>query len=165
MILKLMGGVLCVLCGTMLGLGRLREIKRQLSVMEGMDASLALMESEIALCERPLPDIFEKLSFSCSKNSSAFIKMREICLERSAAEAWNIGIESLELSGEAEKALLSLGVILGTTDGERQSAEIESTRKILSAIIEKQRRQIAEKGKSYPLLGFCFAGIAALMLI
>ena len=56
MIIKLLGGFLLVLCGGMLGLGRLKEIKSQLFTIEEMDRCLALMESEIALCERPLPD-------------------------------------------------------------------------------------------------------------
>ena len=166
MILKLVGVILFLLCGVMLGFGRVKEIKKQLSLMEDMDACLALMESEIALCERPLPDIFEKLSFNCSKCcSQAFWLMSEVCQNSSAAEAWRMGMESLELGEEAKKVLLSLSGILGVTEGRRQSGEIVNTRNVLSSIMEKQRRLLAEKGKSYPLLGFCFAGIAALILI
>ncbi len=166
MIIKLFGGILLVLCGGLLGFGQLKEIKRQLSVIEEMDECLAMMESEIALCERPLPEVFEKLALKYAKSCScAFSEMSEICLKSSAAEAWSKGVERLELCDDAEKALLSLGEILGLTDGRRQSAEIENTRKRLSSVMDKLRRQIAEKGKSYPLLGFCFAGIAALIII
>ncbi|MBE7016702.1 MAG: hypothetical protein E7420_00890 [Ruminococcaceae bacterium] len=163
---KLIGVVLFVICGGIIGYGRLREIKRQLAVIEEMDSSLALMESEIALCERSLPDIFENLTLKCAKHcSGAFSKMRDVCLVSSAGEAWRGGVETLELVGEAENALLALGGVLGATDGKRQSAEIANARITLLAVKEKLSKEMNEKGKSYPLLGFCIAGIVALMLV
>ena len=166
MIIKLLGGFLLVLCGGMLGLGCLKEIKRQRFAIEEMDRCLALMESEISLCERPLPEIFEKLALICTKSCrSVFSEMSQACLEKSAAEAWRRGVAKLELGDEAENALLSLSDVLGFTEGRRQSAEIENTRKRLSPLMEKLRHRIEEKGKCYPLLGACFAGIAALMII
>ena len=155
-----------ILCGGVLGFEKLREIKRQLSIVEGIDDCLALMESEIALCERPLSDIFKNLSEKCPRSCRvAFSVMSQYCAKLSAGEAWQKGIKVLELDEDAENVLLALGEILGMTNSKRQSAEIEKARRLLRSFREKETKQIEEKGKSYPLLGFCLAGIVALLII
>lgn len=166
MIMKLIGGILLVLCGGMLGYEKLKEIKRQLAVIEGMDDCLARMECEIALCERPLPEIFENLSKrSICHCRNAFSLMSKSCDEVNAGEAWGRGIKTLGLEEETENALLSLGEVLGAMNGERQSAEIEKTRNILSLKRQREKKRIDEKGKTYPLLGFCFGGIIMILII
>ena len=166
MIMKLIGGILLVLCGGILGYEKLKEIKRQLAVMEGMDDCLARMECEIALCERPLPDIFENLSKRCTKHCrNAFSFMSKSCDEVNAGEAWGMGIKTLGLEEESENALMSLGEVLGAMNAERQSAEIEKTRNILRLKRQAEKKRIEEKGKTYPLLGFCFGGIIMILII
>ena len=164
--LKLIGGILLLVCGGILGWEKLKEIKNQLAIIEGMDECLALMESEIALCERALPDIFENLAERCPKScKNAFSLMSEQSAGLSAGEAWKIGIKTLGLYDEAENALLSLSEILGAMNAKRQSAEIEKTRNILRAAAHTQTKRIEEKGKTYPMLGFCFAGIIMILII
>ncbi len=166
MILKIVGGALLVLCGGIIGYEKLKEIKRQLAIIEAMDDCLALVENEIALCERPLPDIFETLSIKSPKTCrDAFSVMSKSCAEVSAGQAWDKGIKTLDLDGNAETVLLSLGEVLGAMNGKRQSAEIEKTRNILRSVRQRHIKQIEEKGKTYPLLGFCFAGIIMLLII
>ena len=166
MILKFIGGILLVLCGGSIGVKKLNYVKKSLAALEGMDNSLTLMEGEIYLCERPLPEIFEMLQQrSCEPCSAAFEKMNEVCFNCGAETAWINGIKSLALPEDAEKALMALGTVLGSTDGKRQSAEIQNTRNSIAASKERLKREIEEKGRSYPLLGLCFAALAAIILV
>lgn len=164
--IKLLGALLFILCGGILGYGKLSKLKKRLSVLESIDDALAVMDGEIFLCERPLPDIYMLMA---ERNSDllrdVFLNMNEDCLILSAGRAWCKGIRDLDLTEEAEKILLGLGSILGVVDGQRQSAEIKNARAALWEMRNRLRNSLQEKGKSYPLLGVCFAGILALVII
>lgn len=166
MTLKMLGAALMIAAGGALGFGGMTALHRRLRLLSALDASLALMEGEIALCRRPLPETFELLAQrGAEETRGLFACLALKCADMPAWEAWEECCALLELPEGAKGALLSLAPVLGAYEGERQSVEIAAVRRSLSASAAELRAEIASKGKSYPALGACLAGIAAMMLI
>ncbi len=166
MSVKILGAGLLIICGGALGFSRLSAQRRQISLLEDLDSSLAVMEGEIALCSRALPEIFETLARESSREcAELFGELVKSCERMSAGVAWRECLEKMELPPEALRALVSVGAVLGAYDGERQRAEIAHVRERLGAIRDSIKAELAAKGKSYPTLGACFAGIVAMLMI
>ena len=163
MLLKLVGLLLLVCCGAIWGLKQLRDTVAAIESLDALDGALSAMEAEINLCLRPLPDIFSRLS--SGKLGEIFREMAENCDIMSAGEAWGIGIEAIELPREAHKGLERLSGVLGLYDAQRQSREIRSVRDALRGIRSGLLREKETKKHHYPLLGACFAGIVAMIII
>lgn len=166
MTVKLLGAALFVLCGGIIGYHPVRTLKQQLRLLECIDSALGIMEGEISLCARPLPDIFDSLSRTAEKKQrDIFSEIKNNCLRLSGGEAWCLVMGELELPEEARRALCALGTVLGNCDGKRQSAEISNVRAKLAFIGQQLRAQLESKAKSYPGIGAGIAGIAAMLIV
>jgi len=160
---KLIGSALLVACGAYIGAKKLLETRESIRLMDRLENSLAVMEAEISLCSRPLPDVFEQLSRETE--GELFVALKESCALFSACEAWKQWCKGLEIPVEAKNALYSLGEVLGQYDASRQSAEILMARKHIGRIKEGLKKEEDAKQRNYPILGACFAGIAAMLII
>ncbi len=166
MILKILGVALLVLCGGAVGFGRLAALRRHIGLLAAIDNSLDMMEAEIALCGRPLPEIFELLALRGARETRGFYSsLAEKCGYMSAAEAWVECSSQLELPDEALRAILSLAAVLGAYDGERQSGSIAALRRALSLTANSLKAELGSRAKNYPALGACLAGIVAMLMI
>lgn len=164
--LKIAAGGLLVICGALLGRGRLTELKSRLALMLAVDDALALMAGEIVLCARPLPEAFESLSVRGPEGTREFFRaLSRGCAEKTAAEVWAECCGGLDIGEGARAALMTLGAVLGCYEAQRQGAEIERVRLGIRTEAEGLRQLISSKGKSWPALGACFAGMAAMLLM
>ena len=163
MMLKLVGAAMLVACGAMLGMGRLNEEREKIKLIDKIIRALGMLEGEIKLCSRALPDAFEKIARELDDN--LFANLSETCLSMNAGEAWKNWTENLPLPSSATQLLHSLGECLGQSDGEKQAMEIVAVRTRLVEMNEEMRSKIKASAKNYPLIGACFAGMAAMMII
>lgn len=166
MTVKILGAVLLVLSGAWLGLSKAIRMKKRLRFLTAMDSALALMAGEIALMDRALPELFEMLAQRGPGETRDFFRLLLLkCGSSTAGEAWEKALEFLELEGDEKAALGALTAVLGRYESQRQSAEIEAVRRSLKACADGLALEIEHRGKSYPALGMCAAGIAAMLLI
>lgn len=164
--MKFAAASMLVVCGALLGRSRLSSLKSRLGLLGAMDSALALMAGEIELCARPLPEIFENLACRGPVELRGFFFSLSLgCAQKPAGEVWAESCRSLGLGGETFSVLCSLAPVLGGYDGRRQAAEIERVRQYLERETERVGGEIALKGKSWPALGACFAGMAAMLMM
>ena len=164
--MRILGAALLVLCGAALGLGRLANMKKTMAFLRAMDKALGLMAGEIELCARPLPELFELVSVRGDEPVRGFFAcLWAKCSFMSAGEAWGECCRVLELPEGIKAALLPLGAVLGCYDGPRQCAELALVRRSLTAEAEAVRERLASKGRTWPALGACLAGVAAMLII
>ena len=162
MMVKLLGTAMFISCGAMMGASKLREEKETIANLEKIIRGLGILEGEIKLCSRPLPDAFEKMALEAGE---LFSPLAENCRNMSAAEVWEKWMEEQSLPYAAMEIMKSLGGVLGQYDGERQAVEIMAVRIGLGEIRDGIREKMNSSSKHYPLMGACFAGIAAMMII
>ncbi len=166
MSLKVLGALLLMFCGGFVGLSKKKSLRRNALLLEQLESSLAYISAEIALCCRPLPEIFEYLSTSHSKAVSGFYSsLVQKCESMSAGEAWDVCCRELELPEDALRALCSVSSVLGVYDGERQSSELEMLRISLGNVRNRLTAEMKSRAAGYPALGACLAGIFAMMII
>lgn len=164
--LKFAGFALLVISGALFGLQCLGEKKRRLGFMRDMDTALAVMASEISLCARALPELFAGLSESAPHSVREFFAVAAIkCEECGACDGWREACEFAGTTEEGRMALCSLAPILGATTGERQCAELERVRLLLAMECERLGKAIDSRLKSWPAMGACLGGLAAIMLL
>ncbi len=163
MMVKIIGAALLVACGGALGLGRLHAAGGRIALLNMLDRALSMIEAEISLCSRPLPDVFEQLRRET--DCELFAALSESCAYLSAGDAWRLWAEGLELPPEGKVVIGSLGEVLGRYDASRQSGEIRAVRERLKGMQENLQREKETKQRHYPVLGACLAGIAAMLMI
>ncbi len=141
----------------------LADMRRQSAFITALDSALGLLEAEIERL-RPLPECFYILSQrGPGEARELFSSLAEACGSMTAAEAWEKALA--DLNAREREILLPLAMVLGARDAAAQCAEIAAVRKALDAAAESLRADIAAKGKSYPLMGLCAAGIAAALIM
>lgn len=149
-----------------MGLGQLSEMRRVCRLLRAMDGSLMLLGGEIELCARSLPEVFNMLGRKSPEPCRGFFACLAVkCEFMSAAEAWEGCCELLELPEAAKGAIRELAPVLGVYDASAQCAAIAAARNRLAEEYDGAKERMSRAGKSYPMLGFCLAGIAALMIM
>ena len=161
--IKLIGATMLVACGAMLGMGKLNEEREKIMLIDKIIRALGMLEGEIKLCSRALPDAFDKIAKEL--DDDLFSNLGENLLTMNAGEAWKNWAQNLPLPPLALLSLESLGECLGQYDGEKQAMEIVAVRTRLVEMNEEMRSKIKASAKNYPLIGACFAGMAAMMII
>ena len=164
--LKIIGAGLFILCGAMLGIGRLCTLRREISVFREFDKALSLMQAELEFCARPLPELFSILSGRGEGCVSAFFESAaEKCLIMNGSESWRMCCMDESVPAAAAEAMLPLGDVLGAYDVQRQCGEIALARQNLFRESERLERRISEKERFWPLMGACAAGVVAILII
>lgn len=164
--LKMLGAAMLLISGSWLGMAKVKRMKKRMRLLSAMDGALALMSGEIANVGRALPEVFEMLTKHGPEETGDFFRL--LCLEcerLTAGEAWSGALDFLQLEEDEKLLLKSLSGILGRYDSLRQSSEIESVRRGLASCAESLHLEMESRGRSYPALGMCAAGIAVMLII
>ena len=128
----------------------------RLEELEDTKAALNMLKSKIKFTYEPIPEIFDEISKSTTKNiSSIFINAKNKLNNQTASKSWEAAVEetNCNLNEEDKKAIKTLSKLLGQTDVEGQISQIEITESFLEnqiqeAIIERQKNE-----KLYTRLG------------
>ena len=141
---------------TLIGKLMAKKYVHRLEELEAMNSSLNIFKSKIKFTYEPIPEIFDEISKSTTKNiSSIFINAKNKLNNETASKSWEAAVEetNCNLNEEDKKAIKTLSKLLGQTDVEGQISQIEITESFLEnqiqeAIIERQKNE-----KLYTRLG------------
>lgn len=157
--LRLLGGALLALGGGLLGQARLAEMLRQRDALRALSGALGRMASELELLQSPLGAVFARLT-----DCPFFRQVAAAFGSRPLETLWRETAAAQPLPEQARGALASLGAVLGRADAARQSAEIALVRQRLTAAADELEREIAARGRRFPLLGAACGAIVAAVL-
>ena len=161
-------GVLLVCAGSLWW--SLRACRRQrmlLRVLEDLTRAVEYLERELALGQRPLPELLEQLSQSgCPLAKTVFKQCRE-GLEQGMgfAQVWPRALEQTGLDGEESHTLETLGWLLGRYDARGQGESLARLHKRLEQAVEQRRRTTGQRVQVIRVLGVAAGCFLSLTLI
>ena len=153
-------------CG-LVGLHACAALRRRVRFLEEMALALTVMERELLLNRRPLPELLEQMSQTTERNVGMLFARCRSKLEQgnSFTDVWR---ETLENSGlkEGDKALLgTLSVWLGRYEAKGQAEALARLRTDWDEHIRLTRRQAMGQGRIYGVLGLTAGGFLSLLLL
>lgn len=116
--------------------------------LEEMKNALNIFKSKIKFTYEPIPEIFEEITQNTTNSiGDIFRKAKNNMKNSTANKAWEKAIEEStnNLTKEDKYVLKTLSKLLGQTDIEGQTSQIEITQKFLEAQIKEARRREKKK--------------------
>lgn len=147
-----------------------RACQRQrltLRVLEDLARAVEYLERELALGQRPLPELLEQLSRrGCPASGAVFKRCRE-GLEQGMgfSQVWPQALEQTGLDGEERQALEPLGWLLGRYDAQGQRESLVRLQQRLEQVVEQRRRTTGQQVRVIRVLGVAAGGFLSLTLI
>ncbi len=135
--------------------------------LEEMKNALNMLQAKIKFTYEPLPEIFGEIAQNTSKSiGQVFILAKEKMQTRTANIAWEQAIEESEnnLTKEDRYVLKTLSKLLGQTDMEGQTSQIEITQKFLETQLKEAQEQREKNEKLYSKLGTTI-GLAIVIIL
>lgn len=128
---------------------------------------LNIIKTKIKFTYEPIPEIFDEISGNVNRNvGNIFRKAKEKMSQNSANIAWEEAIEetSTNLKEDDKHTLKMLSKLLGQTDVEGQTSQIEITEKFLEAQIKEATEEKQKNEKLYTRLG-TIMGLAIVIVL
>lgn len=139
----------------------------RLEELEEMQNALNIFKSKIKFTYEPIPEIFDEISKNTNKNiGNIFKKAKEKMNETTANIAWEQAIEETitNLKEEDKHTLKTLSKLLGQTDVEGQTSQIEITEKFLEGQIKEATEEKQKNERLYTRLG-TILGLAIVIVL
>lgn len=155
--------VACSLIGRYLSKKYVIRVKE----LEEMKNALNMFQSKIKFTYEPLPEIFDEIAQNFSNNiGQVFALAKEKIKNNPANIAWEQAIEESEnnLTKEDKYVLKTLSKLLGQTDVEGQTSQIEITQKFLETQLEEAQELKEKNQKLYSKLGTTI-GLAIVIIL
>ena len=131
---------LILILATMIGRFLSKKYVYRLEELEDIKNALNILKSKIKFTYEPIPEIFEEISKTSSRNISELFKTAKIKMnDLTANEAWEeaVGESQNNLKKEDKDVLKTLSKLLGQTDAEGQISQIEITENFLESKIQE----------------------------
>lgn len=147
---------LILILATMEGKYLSKKYVYRLEELEDIKNALNILKSKIKFTYEPIPEIFEEISKTSSRNISELFKTAKIKMnDLTANEAWEEAIEESQnnLKKEDKDVLKTLSKLLGQTDAEGQISQIEITENFLETKIQEAMEEKKKNEKLYTRLG------------
>ena len=147
---------LILILATMIGRFLSKKYVYRLEELEDIKNALNILKSKIKFTYEPIPEIFEEISKTSSRNISELFKTAKIKMnDLTANEAWEeaVGESQNNLKKEDKDVLKTLSKLLGQTDAEGQISQIEITEDILESKIQEAMEEKKINEKLYTRLG------------
>ena len=147
---------LILILATMIGRYLSKKYVYRLEELEDIKNALNILKSKIKFTYEPIPEIFEEISKTSSRNISELFKTAKIKMnDLTANEAWEEAIEESQnnLKKEDKDVLKTLSKLLGQTDAEGQISQIEITENFLESKIQEAMEEKKKNEKLYTRLG------------
>ena len=139
----------------------------RLEELEDIKNALNILKSKIKFTYEPIPEIFEEISKTSSRNISELFKTAKIKMnDLTANEAWEeaVGESQNNLKKEDKDVLKTLSKLLGQTDVEGQISQIEITENFLESKIQEAIEEKKKNEKLYTRLG-TIMGLAIVIIL
>ena len=140
----------------------------RLQELEEMKNALNVFKSKIKFTYEPIPEIFEEIEKNTEENIARIFRLaRSKMLNKSAEVAWKEAIEEAQnnLNKEDKQALSMLSKMLGQTDIEGQTSQIEITQNFLGVQIKQALEKKKKNEKLYSRLGTTIGLVIVIILI
>ena len=147
---------LILILATMIGRFLSKKYVYRLEELEDIKNALNILKSKIKFTYEPIPEIFEEISKTSSRNISELFKTAKIKMnDLTANEAWEeaVGESQNNLKKEDKDVLKTLSKLLGQTDVEGQISQIEITENFLESKIQEAMEEKKKNEKLYTRLG------------
>ena len=162
---KLCGALLVTAAGAAAGLRKKYELRRRAALLSALATALGVMEQEVATLQTPLPELFRTLARDGPEETRGFFEavatMTGLC---PISALWRERANALPLGEQGCKTFAALGMSLGRSDADRQSAEIALTRRRLDALLQQEREELRVHGRTYTGLGLSLGAMLAIIL-
>lgn len=135
--------------------------------LEEIKNALNMFQSKIKFTYEPIPEIFGQIAQNTSKSVGQVFQLAKEKMETSTANiAWEEAIEESEtnLTKEDKYVLKTLSKLLGQTDVEGQTSQIEITQKFLETQLKEALEQKEKNEKLYSKLGTTI-GLAIVIIL
>lgn len=155
--------VACSLIGRYVSKKYLIRVKE----LEEMKTALNMFQSKIKFTYEPIPEIFEEIAQNASKSvGQVFTLARQKMKENTANLAWEQAVEESQnnLTKEDRYVLKTLSKLLGQTDVEGQTSQIQITQKFLETQLKEAQEQREKNEKLYSKLGTTI-GLAIVIIL
>ncbi len=139
----------------------------RLEELEELKHILNIFKSKIRFTYEPIPEIFQEIGEQAKENiGQIFKKARKNMQKCSAGEAWEKAVNTSEtnLTNEDIHVLLMLSKMLGQTDVEGQTSQIEITERFLEKQIIEAEQEKNKNEKLYRKLGTTI-GLAIVIIL
>lgn len=165
MIIKFL--ILLLVFASSLSIGFLiaKKYENRVKELKDMKNALNMFETKIKFTYASVPEIFEEIAKQFGEEivGQIFRTASILMKDKSAGEAWNEGIETVNsnMTLEDKSTIKNLGKLLGKTDLEGQISEIKLVTDLLNTQIELAEIERRKNEKMYKTLG----GIIGLTLV
>lgn len=139
----------------------------RVSELEEIKNALNMFQSKIKFTYEPIPEIFEEISKNTSQTvGQVFQTAKEKMQTKTANIAWEEAIEESQnsLTKDDKHVLKTLSKLLGQTDIEGQTSQIEITQKFLETQIKEAQEEKTKNEKLYSKLGITI-GLAIVIIL
>ena len=156
LVLKYVMLFLILVSSSLIGKFLSKKYVYRLEELEEMKNALNLFKTKIKFTYEPLPTIFEEISKNTSQNISSIFKLAKAKMKNETANiAWEQAIEqsNTNLKKEDKQVLKNLSKLLGQTDLEGQTSQIELTQTFLDTQIKQATEEKHKNERLYSRLG------------
>lgn len=155
--------VACSLIGRYLSKKYVMRVKE----LEEMKNALNMFESKIKFTYEPIPEIFEEISQNTNRSVGQVFQLAKQKMQNKIANiAWEEAIDESQnnLTKEDNYVLKTLSKLLGQTDVEGQTSQIQITQKFLETQLKQAQEQKEKNEKLYSKLGTTI-GLAIVIIL
>lgn len=155
--------VACTLIGRYLSKKYVMRVKE----LEEMKNALNMFQSKIKFTYEPIPEIFEEIAQNTNRSVGQVFHLAKEKMKTNIANiAWEEAIEESEnnLTKEDKYVLKTLSKLLGQTDVEGQTSQIEITQKFLETQLKEAQEQKEKNEKLYSKLGTTIGLVIVIIL-
>lgn len=158
---------LILLSSTLIGKFLAKKYVHRLEELEEMRNALNIFKSKIKFTYEPIPEIFNEISKNTSRNiGKIFTLTNEKMKDKTANIAWEEAIDETitNLKNEDKQVLKTLSKLLGQTDVEGQTSQIEITENFLETQIKQAGEEKQKNEKLYSKLGTVIGLVIVIIL-
>lgn len=171
--LKLTGGLLTILAGSMLGGCLAWEQDRICQEMQYLQGLIMRLRGELWYSKTMLPEIFRRLAGEMKEPYGRWLsEMADRMCRKDSGNLMEIWSQEVEIyltenmfPGEERQRLMELGGFLGRADIDMQIRYLDRYLEQLTDAIKKRKSALGEKKKLYRSLGIIGGILIAVMLI
>lgn len=171
--MKIAGSVLVITATTLLGMGKVAELKNRYVQMEYLRQLFCQIQSEIRYARTPLGEIFLSIGGQAGEPYRTWLIEMSREMERKTGDTfsviWAKGVKSCltgcGLPGEEILRLAEFGSHFGSADAQLQIKTIEHYLAQLSLSMSELNKELGTKAKLYRCLGIMGGMLIAVMLL
>ena len=159
--------LLILILSSLLGKYLAKRYKNRLKELEEMRTALNIFKTKINFTYSPIPEIFEEISKNISGNVGKIFKTAKEKMQNTTANiAWEESLEEVysNLNDEDIYTLKNLSKLLGQTDIQGQTSQIDITQKFLETQIKEAVEEKKKNEKLYSKLGTTI-GLAIVIIL